>query len=227
MVSTNMKSTKGVAILELVIILPLLVLVVLVGIDYSRALQRMQIAAALSREAASIGYREFVADPAGDPTRSLQMDPAAGNATTYWDELDAKVKNAQALIDLRNSTRRIRGLECVELRINVLRSDRDNNVLLWKTLSAKDLDLNDCTSDYIETLAKDNPKDLSSEVRYTPPGADGPLDSGVENSPLLPPDQFTYMVIGEAHVPFSSLAYIPWMRIPEFYDASVLFQIDE
>lgn len=60
----------GTAILELAIVLPVLVLLALGAIEFSRALQHMQVAVAASRELASLVYRDCAADPAGDPQAS-------------------------------------------------------------------------------------------------------------------------------------------------------------
>lgn len=69
-------TSRGAAILELAFVLPILVLVVISGIEFSRGLQRMQIATALSREVASIAARECYYDIAGDPTQKALEEQA-------------------------------------------------------------------------------------------------------------------------------------------------------
>ena len=51
-------SERGNAILELALVLPVIAAIALGGLEYSRALKWMQISATLSRESASIAYRD-------------------------------------------------------------------------------------------------------------------------------------------------------------------------
>jgi Flp pilus assembly protein TadG len=56
-------STGGHAILEFALVLPLICLLGFAGIELSRALNTLEVATALSKEMASIAYRDCVADP--------------------------------------------------------------------------------------------------------------------------------------------------------------------
>ena len=56
------KEQKGVALIELALILPLIALLVFTGLEFSRSLKHIQLAAALSREVASLALRECISD---------------------------------------------------------------------------------------------------------------------------------------------------------------------
>lgn len=59
---TAASSSRGNALLELTLVLPLLCLIGMSGIEYSRALSQIQAATAMSKEIASYAYRECIAD---------------------------------------------------------------------------------------------------------------------------------------------------------------------
>jgi Flp pilus assembly protein TadG len=105
----SLHTGRGAAILELAFVLPVLVLVVFGGIEFSRALQRMQIATALSREIASLAYRDPIADPAGDP------DKGGKDAQAILDQLN------RSAIDVTNLAQKL--VPGSEILVSVYRYD--------------------------------------------------------------------------------------------------------
>jgi len=57
---------KGAVLIEFAIVWPIMFLIVFSGIEYSRSFRNMQMAASLSREAASVAYRDCASDIPGD-----------------------------------------------------------------------------------------------------------------------------------------------------------------
>ncbi|HQH27159.1 MAG TPA: TadE/TadG family type IV pilus assembly protein [Oligoflexia bacterium] len=89
-------SEHAVALIEFAFVVPILFLVIFGSVEVSRALYHMQIAASLSREAASLVYRDCVGDPAGDPVRANQVNALTG--VQFREEMDNCIEGRRAAI---------------------------------------------------------------------------------------------------------------------------------
>ena len=65
----SIKDENGAILLEFAMVWPVMALIVFAGIEYSRCFRNMQMAASLSREAASVAYRDCGSDLQGDRNR--------------------------------------------------------------------------------------------------------------------------------------------------------------
>ncbi|MCB0325161.1 MAG: pilus assembly protein [Bdellovibrionales bacterium] len=70
--TTDLPRQDGVALLEFALLVPLFLAILAAGLEFSRSLGYLQIAASFSREAASQGYRECVGDPAPKSSYCLE-----------------------------------------------------------------------------------------------------------------------------------------------------------
>ena len=247
----NRENERGVAMVELALVFPVLALVVFMGIEFSRALQRIEMASALSREAASIAYREAVANPAGDPTLTY-TSPAKKDPITnqlFDAEMQHIVENSAELDSLRQLARTL--VPCTEVRITVARNTFASGTTpaawrMWQSLLSTPPATANCPGSfpnrYANTVLFDNTNGNLWFTGYdrsvSPPAAvageptlrllpDPTVVNPIGSSPTAP--HYTYLALGEAHIAFTSLAYVPWLTTalpdyPEFYDATVLFQ---
>lgn len=115
------QAQTGVAILELALILPVLVFCVFAGLEFARALQKMEIAAALSREAASIAYRNCAADPAGDPSYTEHWNDTAYIVACLTAARDEVLDIGTALTDR------------VDIIVNLYREDAAHTMVQYST----------------------------------------------------------------------------------------------
>lgn len=69
---------RAAALIEFMLVLPIMIIVIFLGIEFSRALYHMQLAASLSHQAANLAYRDCVGDPAGNPRTADQISEITG-----------------------------------------------------------------------------------------------------------------------------------------------------
>ncbi len=227
----------GVAIIELALLFPLLVLVIVGGLEFSRALQRYQIAAALSRETASIGYREALADPAGDPALQGHDNPITGqdyaaemnlklNGCITCDASDPVNYNSSPFQVLRQSAKAL--VPGSEVRVSVFRYGP-------VTRTVKNDDGTTSTNTSMESVAFQSNYDLDAAENYNyvtdtfeiSNSGDGKLINRLNPDLDATFPSSGHIVVGEAWVPFDSIMFYVWsvlnINAPRaFYDASVI-----
>lgn len=96
--TNRLSDEKGVAMVELALSIPLLFFMVFGALEYSRSFKQMQISATLSREAASVAYRNCGGDEEGPRIQGCIFDVQT-RMTAYAKSL---VPDSQVIISIYN-----------------------------------------------------------------------------------------------------------------------------
>jgi len=93
MINKPAKDESGAVMLEFALVFPIMLLIVFSGIEYSRCFRNMQMAASLSREAASVAYRDCASDLPGD-----QLDHCIRTAREDIEKLASNLNEGSKIV---------------------------------------------------------------------------------------------------------------------------------